>query len=135
MYWASIYGHVLDLAARDPLVREATIFVRHEDLCAEPRQTIDRMLAHAELNPAGFGAVREQYAAALRQPRYYRAALANAELGDIEETTADVARRLGYSTAQTERRARRGLRVGQDRRVGRISAVRAPQGSVIDHTV
>ncbi len=112
MYWASIYGHVLDLAARDPLVREATIFVRHEDLCAEPRQTIDRMLAHAALNPAGFCTVREQYAARLRQPRYYRAALDNAELGDIEETTADVARRLGYSTTQTEQRARRGLRVG-----------------------
>jgi hypothetical protein len=96
MYWAFIYGHVLDLAANDVLVRQATTLVRHEDLCAEPRETIDRLLAHAELDPARFGGLRESYAARLRQPTYYRATLDDAELADINETTSEVASRLGY---------------------------------------
>ena len=112
MYWASIYGHVLDLTTRDPLVREATTFVRHEDLCAEPQQTIDRILAHAALDPASFGTVLERYAAKLRQPRYYRAALDDAELRDIEETTAEVAGRLGYGPTPCGAARRLGGAVG-----------------------
>ena len=98
-YWSSIYGHVLDLIDRDPLVRAATLIVRHEDLCAEPRETIDRMLEHAALDPAAFTGVREQYAARLGQPRYYRATLDAAELSDLDETTTAVAARLGYDAA------------------------------------
>ncbi len=96
LYWASVYGHVLDLAARDPLVREAIMFVRYEDLCASPPATIDRMLEHAKLDGAGFKSVREQFAAKLSAPRYYRASLDDAELHAIEETTHEVAARLGY---------------------------------------
>lgn len=99
MYWSSIYGHVLDLADRDPLVREATLFVRHEDLCATPRETIDRMLQHTALDPTAFAEIREQYASRLAQPRYYSASFDDAELDDLEETTAAVGRRLAYHAA------------------------------------
>lgn len=99
MYWSSIYGHVLDLADRDPLVREATLFVRHEDLCADPGNTIDRMLRHAALDAAAFVDVREQYAVRLAQPQYYRATLDDAELRDLQETTTAVATRVGYDSA------------------------------------
>ena len=96
MYWASIYGHVLGLVEHDPAVRDATLFVRHEDLCAQPHETIDRMLDHAGLDAPSFTGIRDHYAARLHQPRYYRATLTEAEQTDIERTTTDVAARLGY---------------------------------------
>ena len=96
MYWASIYGHVLDLVARDPAVRDATVLVRHEDLCAQPHQSIERILQHADLDVPSFSEVRDRYAQRLGKPRYYRATLDDTELADLAETTASVATRLGY---------------------------------------
>ena len=96
MYWSSIYGHVLDLVAHDPVVRDATLVVRHEDLCARPHDTIDRILDHAGLDATSFGDARERYAHTLHAPRYYRATLDDAELCDLTETTAETATRLGY---------------------------------------
>lgn len=101
MYWASVYGYVLGLVERDPAVRDATLFVRHEDLCASPYETIDRMLDHTGLDAASFTGVRDRYAARLQQPSYYRATLSEAEQSDIAETTAAVAARLGYPTTQS----------------------------------
>jgi hypothetical protein len=96
LYWSSIYGHVLDLAERDPLVGEAVMFVRHEDLCAAPRDTIDRILAHAKLDAGSFQEVRERYASTLTQPGYYRATLDAVERLALTTATRDVAARLGY---------------------------------------
>jgi Sulfotransferase family len=96
LYWTSIYGHVLHQIAHDPAVRDATLLVRHEDLCAQPDQTIDRILDHAELDPASFNHVRDRYAQRLHQPRYYRATLDDTELSDLAETTTETATRLGY---------------------------------------
>jgi hypothetical protein len=98
-YWSSIYGHMLDLTDHDPLVRQATMVVRHEDLCAHPRETIDRILEHTALDPARFTEIRQQYATRLEQPRYYRATLDDDELCDLDETTSAVASRLGYDAA------------------------------------
>jgi hypothetical protein len=97
LYWASIYGHVLDLAASDTLVRDAVLFVRHEYLCAAPRETIDRILNHARLGAGCFAEVREHYASKLGEPRYYRATLETNESRALDLATRDVAARLGYS--------------------------------------
>ena len=75
------------------------MLVRHEDLCAQPRQTIERILQHTELDPASFSDVRDRYAQRLGKPRYYRATLDDTELADLAETTAHVATRLGYGAA------------------------------------
>jgi hypothetical protein len=96
LYWASIYGHVLDLMAHDPAVRDATLLVRHEDLCAQPHETIARILDHTALDPTSFSEVRDRYAQQLHRPRYYRATLDDTELSDLAETTTDVATQLGY---------------------------------------
>lgn len=96
MYWASIYGHVLDLIARDPAVRDATLLVRHEDLCTQPHETISRILNHTDLDPTSFNQIRDHYAQQLHPPRYYRATLNDTELSDLAETTTDTATRLGY---------------------------------------
>lgn len=47
--WNSVYGHVAWLLATDPLVRDAILVVRHEDLCAEPESTLQRVLEHCGL--------------------------------------------------------------------------------------
>jgi hypothetical protein len=96
LYWSSIYGHVLNLTERDPLVGEALMFVRYEDLCAAPCDTIDRILAHARLDPRSFRKARARYASALKQPRYYRASLDSAERLALERATQEVAARLGF---------------------------------------
>jgi len=96
LYWTSIYGHVLELADRDPLVRNATLFVRHEDLCAAPGPTIDRILAHTMLDAESFADVRERYVSKLTQPCYYRATLTLGETSSLERATREVAARLGY---------------------------------------
>jgi hypothetical protein len=97
LYWSSIYGHVLTPAEQDLLVREAVLFVRHEDLCTAPHATIDRMLAHAKLDASSFRMVRARYASVLAEPRYYRATLEPAEAAALELTTKDVSARLGYA--------------------------------------
>jgi hypothetical protein len=96
-YWSSIYGHVLDLAESDPLVRDAALFVRHEDLCDAPGDTIDRILAHVRLDAGSFRDVRARYQSTLAQPRYYRAILEAAEAAALKWTTRKVATRLGYA--------------------------------------
>lgn len=94
LYWSAMHDHVLDLAERDPTLRSAIHFVRHEDLCARPRQAIDAMLSHAALDAGSFRAIRDEYATKLKAPRYYTATLTAAEQADIEATTADTRRRL-----------------------------------------
>jgi hypothetical protein len=96
MYWASVYGHILDLMASNAQVRKATMLVHYEDLCAEPVETIDKMLAHAALDPAGLGRSRDHYLERVKAPHYYTATLNNAECRDIAETTGQVAASLGY---------------------------------------
>jgi hypothetical protein len=96
LYWASMYAHVLDLIARDPLVRDAVLVVHHEDLCSKPQETMDRMLAHVQLDAASFETVREQYAKVLAPPQYYRAQLDDEELHALLHATREVAGRLGY---------------------------------------
>lgn len=102
LYWSSMYGHVLDLVDSDPLVRQAVMFVRYEDLCATPRETINAILTHAQLDIASFEQVREQYVAQLKEPAYYRAKFSEKELYQLQVATANVATRLGYEPLEID---------------------------------
>ncbi len=97
LYWASMYGQVFDLVERDPLVRAAVLFVRYEDLCANPRITMERMLAHVQLDVTTYRAVFEEYEGKLAAPQYYRSKLDSAELQALDRTTQAVATRFGYA--------------------------------------
>ena len=100
-YWTHLHGFVLRRLERSQRLRDATLIVRHEDLCAAPQPTIERVLAHCGL------AVTEAHCRSLARrfhaPIYYRPAFSEAELKIILAHTATVAGRFGYSGA-TERR-------------------------------
>jgi hypothetical protein len=50
--WAAVYGHVAERLAASPALSAATIVVRHEDLCADPRRVLAEVFAHCRLADA-----------------------------------------------------------------------------------
>ena len=99
LYWAGVYGCVLDTVAARPNLAEAVMFLRYEDLCREPETKIDEIVAHCRLPAEPFRTVREDYAARLSEPDYYRPDFSEAELEEIRDVTAGVASRFGYSAS------------------------------------
>jgi hypothetical protein len=63
-------------------VREAVLFVRHDDLCNAPHDTIDRMPARAKRDASSFRKVCARYASVLAEPRYARAGRSRAAGAD-----------------------------------------------------
>ncbi len=98
-YWSYVYDFVLGQIASDPGLAEAICIVRYEDLCGKSEETIDRIVAHAQLAAEPFAAVRTAYAAKLSLPDYYRPNFNAGELNDIVEVTSPVAARFGYDVA------------------------------------
>lgn len=104
-YWAYMYDFVLKQIASDPALARAVCTVRYEDLCGNSAETIDRIVAHTELDPQAFANTREAYVAKLSLPDYYRPKFDAAELQDIVETTSQVAGQFGYDVAAIAGRA------------------------------
>jgi Sulfotransferase family len=94
LYWAQIYGFLADRLVANPALREAALLVRFEEMCREPRETLQRALAHCRLDapPAWL----EDKAAVIRFPSYYRPRFTADELAIIERHTAETALRFGY---------------------------------------
>lgn len=92
LHWANIYGHVADRLA-DPDLAEATMILRYEDLCAEPRQVMSSVCDHCFLDPAGLpaGAARQ-----ISAPAYYEPEFSRAERDLIAELAGPVSKRFGY---------------------------------------
>lgn len=93
LYWALIYEHVADRLEKDPVLREATLVLRYEDLCAEPAPVFAKVLHHCGLDAED---LPKQAAQRIRHPSYYRPSFTEAEEAIVRETTAAVARRFGY---------------------------------------
>jgi hypothetical protein len=93
-YWAMLYGFVLAQRERDPLVREASLIVRYEDLCDAAEATLGRVFAHAGLELSA--EERAAMAARLSRLTYYRLSFTPEEEAIIAEETAAVAGPLGY---------------------------------------
>ena len=103
LYWAHVYGFVLRRLEESQRLRDATLVVRYEDLCAAPQPMIERVLDHC-----GLAAVEDfsrTLAARLHAPTYYRPQFSLAELKVISRRTDDVARRLGYEAGRAARSA------------------------------
>lgn len=100
-YWAHLHGFVLRRLEGSQRLRDATLVVRHEDLCAAPQPTIERVLAHCGL------AVTEAHCHALARrfhaPTYYSPTFSEPELKIIRSHTSAVAASFGYPV-ETERR-------------------------------
>ncbi len=94
-YWAAIYNHVADVLAADASLRQASLVVRYETLCGEPRTTLEQVFEHTAL-PVAVEAL-EAAAAGLHAPGYYRPAFSDEELATIHTITGPVAARFGYA--------------------------------------
>jgi hypothetical protein len=95
MYWAMVHGYLARLLAADERVRNASLVVRFETLCASPAETLGALLRHCDLPEAE--AVIEHHAPAIRVPTYYDSKFSNAELAVIREETEETARLFGYN--------------------------------------
>jgi hypothetical protein len=98
-YWAYVYGFVAEQLDRDPALARQVCLVRYEDLCNDSPATIDRILAHAELDSAKFAKARETYSQKLSFPDYYKPAFDAPTLAEIVASTDGVATRFGYDVA------------------------------------
>ena len=103
-YWAYVYGFVAEQLDEDPELARRVCIVRYEDLCGDSLTTIDRILAHTELEPSRFAGTRAAYGEKLSFPDYYKPAFDEPTLADIVTATVDVAKRFNYDVAEIARR-------------------------------
>ena len=52
LYWNDIHGYIADLLESSEALRRATLLVDYDRFCSEPEETMRRLMAHAELDPA-----------------------------------------------------------------------------------
>jgi hypothetical protein len=98
-YWDSVYRYVLDFIDDHPDAGQQVLLLRYEDLCADPASAIDALLAHCRLPGEDFGDVRAEFIERISPPDYYRPDFDETELGTIEATCGETARRFGYGAS------------------------------------
>ncbi len=103
-YWAYVYGFVAKQLDDDPELARSVCIVRYEDLCSDSLATIDRIIAHAGLDPASFDATRTAYGQKLSFPDYYKPSFEPDVLSTIVASTSDVAKRFNYDVAEIAQR-------------------------------
>ena len=94
--WSALYGYVADRLTKNDTLAAASIVVRHEDLCLRSGEMIDRILDHCDLDHSEFATARAEYETKLAIPHNYDFEFEAGEVDELQETTAEVARRYGY---------------------------------------
>lgn len=94
-YWAAVYAHVADVLQADTALRQASLVVRYETLCSDPRTMLKQVFEHSDLPLAT--STLEDAAAGLHAPSYYRPTFSDEELATIQTITGPVAARFGYA--------------------------------------
>jgi hypothetical protein len=93
-YWTLVHDHIADRLRDDAALREASLVVHYEDLCATPEEMLSRVFAHADLAaPPDFLEAEAQH---IHAPDYYRPQFTPEELATIRRETVGTAARLGY---------------------------------------
>lgn len=93
-YWSQVYGYLAERLEASPSLRQATLIVRHEDLCADPRQMIHALLDHCHLERDD--TVAEKFATTIRTPAHHRSDLVDQEERILAHETRHTAQRFGY---------------------------------------
>jgi hypothetical protein len=102
IHWSEVYDQVQAQLRAHPTLAARTLTVRYEDLCRSPGPTIDRLLAHCELDPHEFEMVRETYQRRLAEPTYYRPDYRPEELEQLDELTRATRQTYGYRESAQE---------------------------------
>jgi len=96
MCWDSVYRGVLKQLESNPGLKQAVLFVRYEDLCRLPDQTISGIVRHAGLSEDSFKPVKQEYVDKLQEPDYYEPGFSGPELQAIEALTGSTGKHFGY---------------------------------------
>ncbi len=96
LYWASVHDFLADRLEASQALRQAVVLVRFEELCADPRWMLARILDHAGL--AAEDAWVRALAGRIRVPRL-EAILTTQDVEAIRRLTAPAASRLGVEAA------------------------------------
>lgn len=89
LYWVEVYAHVASLLEERGL-SNVVFVVRYDALCADPRGTLDAVLAHAGLDPGPYQEGLEQWIERIEPPDYYRPDFDERELQTIRVITGPV---------------------------------------------
>ena len=90
LYWAETYQFLMQQARTHPGFAKASLFLRYEDLCSRPREIVDRLTRHCELEPERFADVQRDYCSRLSLPEYYRPNFTAAETETIQRICGPV---------------------------------------------
>ena len=93
LYWSNLHGHVADVLETDAAIRDATLLVEYETLCARPQPLTQAIIEHCELPAAAIDLV-EEARNTVRHPSYYEPNLSDEEIALITSTTATTRARL-----------------------------------------
>jgi hypothetical protein len=93
-YWANLHHFLADRLSINDKLRAATLVVRYEDFVADPRNQLERLFAHVDMDNAG--AIIDEVAPTIHAPRYYKPKFSDAEITTIHELTGIAAARFGY---------------------------------------
>ncbi|MBY0406289.1 MAG: sulfotransferase, partial [Rickettsiales bacterium] len=94
LYWAMLYRFVGEQLDMDEDLKKASMVVRYETLCINPRHVLTQLFTHCDL-PVD-EALIATYVPRIQKPDYYDAGFTEAELALIREITGPVAKRFGY---------------------------------------
>jgi hypothetical protein len=97
LYWASLHNYLADRLEANPALRDAVHVLRFEDLCRQPRETLDALCAHCALPDSD--ALVADAAERIRMPSYYRPDFTAGELATIDAIAGPAARRFGYEAS------------------------------------
>ncbi len=92
--WSAVYGFLADRLEENKALREATLVIRYEDLCADSETVLQKLFDYVELFDAE--EVITRYAGQISLPTYYKPNLSEEEKSVILRETAGAANRFEY---------------------------------------
>ncbi|MPZ38755.1 MAG: sulfotransferase [Rhizobiales bacterium] len=101
LYWANLHEFLMERLQEDVALRDATLVVRFEDLCADPEGMLGRIFAHTRLSAED--ELIWKVAQRIRAPDYYAMPFDETELRTIRQVTAKAAERLDYRNSSGDR--------------------------------
>jgi hypothetical protein len=100
-YWAMLHTWLADRLDASAALRNASLVLTYEDLCARPAEKLTQMLRHCDL-PDPDGAIVSRWAPTLSPPTYYKPNFTPEEERAIEEETAEALARLTAHAAASK---------------------------------
>ena len=91
-YWAYVYGRLREQVLHDDDLMERVLWLPYEDLCMNPAEMIDGLLAFCALPADGVDVA--SWASRIAMPSYYQPSFSEDELRIIEEETVGVSRQF-----------------------------------------